>query len=124
MQLKISSKESFFNFQHFLSSLIEAQVPTLTPYKCPKCPHFSPNRLSIYRHWFEYHHMMEIYTAQHFGRPAPAFPADVKEEVLIKDEPLGGDWNEEMMTSPELNLQQQQQQNQMNNAISETQVAK
>ena len=64
--------------------------------------------------------MMEIYTAQHFGRPTPAFPADVKEEVLIKDEPLGGDWNEEMMTSSELNLQQ----NQMNNAISETQVTK
>ena len=85
--------------QHFQRFISGAQLPTSVPFKCPRCPHFSPDQMSMLRHWLLFHKMMDSYTALCLGRPIPdqySNPAVKDEPAPIKQENLdtSGEWED------------------------------
>ena len=83
---------------HFNQQLTTAQLPTSIPFQCPRCPHCSPDKLTLLRHWLIFHKMLDSYAAVCLGRPVQySNPLIVKDEpAQIKEESLdtSGDWDD------------------------------
>ena len=47
---------------HFPQLLAASRVPTVAPFKCPLCPHYSEDYGSILRHFLVFHNQMDLLT--------------------------------------------------------------